>query len=94
MKPVIFAHAERCRASSNQERGAPTLAKPDDRSDNAEKLQDMISDTMSNIREAEDFVKAHGDEMRASDRRDIESKNERREEAIEGFRAEIKDEQR
>ncbi|MDQ0190310.1 small acid-soluble spore protein (thioredoxin-like protein) [Alicyclobacillus cycloheptanicus] len=73
-------------------KGAIRLANPDDRSDNVEKLQQMIQDTMANLREAEDFVKAHGDEMRAEDRQDIEAKNIRREEAIEGFRAEIKDE--
>lgn len=68
------------------------MAKPDDRSDNAEKLQEMISNTMENMHEAEDFLKAHEGEMVAEDVRDIEAKNERREESIEGFRSEIQDE--
>lgn len=68
------------------------MAKPDDRSDNAEKLQEKIANTLENLRESEDFLKAHADEMAAEDRQDIEAKNERREESIEGFRAEIKDE--
>lgn len=68
------------------------MAKPDDRSDNVEKLQNAIEATMQNVRQSEDFLKAHADEMHAGDRSDIEAKNRRREEAIEGFRAEIKDE--
>lgn len=68
------------------------MAKPDDRSDNAEKLQEMIQNTEERIRESEDFVAAHAGEMSAEDKADIESKNQRREESIEGFRSEIKDE--
>ncbi len=68
------------------------MPNPDDCSDNVEKLQRSIDNTMANLREAEDFVKAHGDEMSAQDKHDIEEKNERRERATEGFRAEIKDE--
>lgn len=68
------------------------MAKPDDRSDNVEKLQNAISNTMENMREGEDFVKAHEGEMRAEDKQDIKAKNQRREQAIEGFRDEIRDE--
>ena len=68
------------------------MAKPDDRSDNVEKLQRAIQNTMANLREANDFLKAHEEKMKASDRAAIEAKNERRERAIEGFREEIKDE--
>ncbi|WP_139488693.1 small acid-soluble spore protein Tlp [Brevibacillus dissolubilis] len=70
------------------------MAKPDDRSDNVEKLQNMIENTMENIRESRDFVNAHRNEMRQEDIQDIEAKNQRREESIQGFRAEIKDEVR
>jgi small acid-soluble spore protein (thioredoxin-like protein) len=73
------------------ERGGQ-MPNPDDRSDNVEKLQRSIDNTMSNLRESEDFVKAHGDEMHVKDREDIEAKNQRRERAIGGFRSEIKDE--
>ncbi|WP_134683920.1 small acid-soluble spore protein Tlp [Brevibacillus migulae] len=68
------------------------MAKPDDRSDNVDKLQDMIADTMENIRESRDYLKAHGDQMSAEQKAEMQAKNERREESIEGFRSEIKDE--
>ncbi|WAH37867.1 small acid-soluble spore protein Tlp [Alicyclobacillus dauci] len=68
------------------------MAKPDDRSDNVERLQHAISNTMENLRESEDFLRAHKGEMHATDVADLKAKNERREEAIEGFRSEIKDE--
>ncbi|MBW5467199.1 small acid-soluble spore protein Tlp [Brevibacillus formosus] len=68
------------------------MAKPDDRSDNAEKLQQMISNTEENIRESEDYLTAHAGEISAEEKATLEAKNERREESIEGFRAEIKDE--
>lgn len=66
----------------------PNKPNPDDRSDNVEKLQDMIHDTMENIHEAEDHLEfASGEE-----RENIIDKNKRRKQAIEGFRNEIKDE--
>lgn len=68
------------------------MPNPDNRSDNVEKLQRSIDNTMANLREAEDFVKAHGNEMRAEDKEDITAKNARREQAIDGFRNEIQDE--
>lgn len=61
---------------------------PDDRSDNVEKLQKMIHDTYENIAEAEDHLEWASGE----DKENIKAKNERRREAIEGFRDEIKDE--
>jgi small acid-soluble spore protein (thioredoxin-like protein) len=62
--------------------------KPDDRSDNVEKLQNMIHDTIENIEAAHETMEfASGEE-----KQNISEKNKRREEAIEGFRAEIKDE--
>jgi len=68
------------------------MPKPDDRSDNVEKLQDMLQDTEQNIRESQDYLRAHGDEISAEEKQDIEAKNQRREESIDGFRAEIQDE--
>lgn len=68
------------------------MPKPDNRADNPEKLADMIDHTMANLREARDYLKAHGDEMSPEEREQIEAKNRRREQAIEGFRREIKDE--
>jgi small acid-soluble spore protein (thioredoxin-like protein) len=68
------------------------MPKPDDRSDNVEKIARAIDNTMENHRDSEDFLKAHGDEMNANDKADLSDKNERREQAIRGFREEIKDE--
>lgn len=62
--------------------------KPDDRSDNAEKLQDMIGDTLRNMDEAEERM----DWAPEHEKKEIGAKNERRKEAIEGFRDEIQDE--
>jgi len=62
---------------------------PDDRSDNVDKLQEMIHDTLENIDEAEDSMEWATNH----EQQDIQAKNKRRKEAIEGFRNEIKDEQ-
>lgn len=68
------------------------MPKPDDRSDNVGRIADAIQDTMGNLRETEDFLKAHGDTMNSTDKEALEAKNNRRERAIEGFREEIRDE--
>ncbi|MRG85285.1 small acid-soluble spore protein Tlp [Salinibacillus xinjiangensis] len=64
--------------------------KPDDRSDNVEKLQQMVHNTIENMEEAEEtaqYASGH-------DRADIEAKNERRRESLDAMRNEIKDEAR
>lgn len=68
------------------------MAKPDDRSDNVEKISKNIGHTLQNIDEARDYVKAHGEEMSEEEKRQIREKNQRRESSIEGLREEIKDE--
>lgn len=65
--------------------------KPDDRSDNAQKLEEMVQNTMENMEEAEKTLQAEG--LSGKDRQDVVAKNERREEAIKGMREEIKDEE-
>ncbi|BDG47048.1 MULTISPECIES: small acid-soluble spore protein Tlp [Parageobacillus] len=62
--------------------------KPDDRSDNVEKLQDMVQNTIENIEKAEETMQFASPE----EREQIREKNKRREEAIAAMRAEIKDE--
>ncbi|MBM4763444.1 small acid-soluble spore protein Tlp [Bacillus sp. B15-48] len=62
--------------------------KPDDRSDNVEKLQSMIHHTIENMEDAEAAMEFSS----AQDRANIEAKNERRRKSIEAFRSEIKDE--
>ena len=56
------------------------------------RLQEMIADTQANMREAEETLAVHQNEMSEEDIADIEAKNERRERSIHGFRKEIKGE--
>ncbi|MDY0396457.1 small acid-soluble spore protein Tlp [Virgibacillus halophilus] len=62
--------------------------KPDDRSDNIEKLQQMVQDTIANMEAAEETAQFSSNDAKGQ----IEEKNERRKEAIEGMKAEIADE--
>lgn len=61
---------------------------PDDRSDNAEKLQEMVQNTIENIHEAKEAAEFSNEQDRAA----IEAKNERRMESIKGMQEEIKEE--
>lgn len=65
---------------------------PDDRSDNVEKLQDAVDDTIGNL-EASQSTLQNAD-LSEEELKGITEKNERRKESIEGMRAEIKDETR
>ena len=62
---------------------------PDDRSDNVEKLQEMIHNTIENIDEAEESMQFTDS---SEQRQQIEVKNERRRESIDAMRSEVKDE--
>ncbi|MCO7175446.1 small acid-soluble spore protein Tlp [Sporolactobacillus kofuensis] len=68
------------------------MAKPDDRSDNVEKISKNIGHTLKNMDEANDYLKAHGQQMSEEEKQQIKEKNQRREQSIEGLREEIKDE--
>jgi len=61
---------------------------PDNRSDNVEKLQQAIHNTIENMEEAEATMELSN----SKDSANIAAKNERRRESIEGMREEIKDE--
>ncbi|MDQ0161857.1 small acid-soluble spore protein Tlp [Bacillus alveayuensis] len=61
---------------------------PDDRSDNVEKLQDIVQNTLENMEEAEETMQFADREERER----IRAKNHRREESIHALRQEIKDE--
>ena len=63
--------------------------KPDDRRDNVDRIQHNISNTIQNIRLADEMIEKTDDEKTKAD---LEAKNERREEALSGLRSEIKDE--
>lgn len=62
--------------------------KRDDRSDNVEKLQEMVQNTIGNLREAEETMQHSDGEQRAN----IAAKNDRRRDSIAAMREEIKDE--
>ncbi|WP_123040653.1 small acid-soluble spore protein Tlp [Cohnella candidum] len=68
------------------------MAKPDDRSDNVEKLQEMVQNTIDNLEESEDYLDEHAEEIAPQEREAIEQNNDNRRESIEGFRSEIQDE--
>ncbi|AEH53414.1 MULTISPECIES: small acid-soluble spore protein Tlp [Heyndrickxia] len=63
--------------------------KPDDRSDNVEKLQNMIHNTIENMESAEESLAVTSDETQIQQ---IKEKNERRRESLEAMRTEVKDE--
>ncbi|WP_209122243.1 small acid-soluble spore protein Tlp [Alkalihalobacillus sp. BA299] len=67
------------------------MAKPDNRKNNVERLQQMKENTKQNIEAAEETL-AQSD-MKGAERQAVEQKNERRRESINAFDAEIKDEQ-
>lgn len=68
------------------------MAKPDNREDNVEHLQQAVQNTIENYREAEDYLEEFGGEIPASEKEQIQDRNARREKSISGFREEIKDE--
>jgi small acid-soluble spore protein (thioredoxin-like protein) len=68
------------------------VAKPDNREDNVPRLQRAITNTIRNMREAEDYLDEHASEIGDEERGRIEAKNERRRESLENLRAEIRDE--
>ncbi|NMA38333.1 MAG: small acid-soluble spore protein Tlp [Papillibacter sp.] len=63
--------------------------KPDNRADNVAHLQQHIDNTVRNIRKAEEAIRAADNEKTKAE---LSAKNERREEALDGFRREIKEE--
>jgi small acid-soluble spore protein (thioredoxin-like protein) len=62
---------------------------PDDRSDNAERIQRNINFTIKNMEASEDMIEETPDEKT---KKALADKNERRRRALEGMRHEMKDE--
>ncbi|UOO38313.1 small acid-soluble spore protein Tlp [Oscillospiraceae bacterium CM] len=62
---------------------------PDNRADNVAHIQKSIDDTVRNIRETDKTLRATSNDKT---REELSDKNERRKEALESFRREIKDE--
>lgn len=63
--------------------------KPDDRTNNAARIQHNISNTIENIHRADEMIEETSDD---NTRRTLEEKNKRREEALKGMKSEMKDE--
>lgn len=63
--------------------------KPDDRSDNAEKIEFNIGKTIQNMELADEMIHKTDDERM---KRALQEKNKRREDALAGMREEIRDE--
>ncbi|OLS37612.1 small acid-soluble spore protein Tlp [Alkalihalophilus pseudofirmus] len=66
------------------------MAKPDNRADNVEKLQQMKENTQHNIEAAEESMV--NTDMTAEQKQQIKQKNANRQESIEAFESEIQDE--
>lgn len=63
--------------------------KPDDRSNNVDRIKRNIDMTIHNIEAAEDMMSKTDN---PSTKRELSEKNERREQALDGMRSEIRDE--
>ncbi|MEG1001856.1 small acid-soluble spore protein Tlp [Clostridium sp.] len=63
--------------------------KPDDRRDNVDRIQNNISNTIENIHLAEEMIEVTDDEKM---KETLKEKNNRRSEALNGMRKEIKEE--
>ena len=65
------------------------MSKPDDRKNNVERIQKNIDMTIHNIEAADDMIAQTSD---SKAKHDLQAKNERRRQALDGMRKEIKDE--
>lgn len=65
--------------------------KPDDRSDNVDKIQFNINHTIRNMEAADELIEKTDDKHM---KRELEEKNDRRRDALQGMREEIRDEAR
>ncbi|MDB5054791.1 MAG: small acid-soluble spore protein Tlp [Bacilli bacterium] len=68
------------------------MAKPDNRADNVEHLQEHVQNTIDNLEEAESYLDEHANEISTGEVNQISEKNKNRRESIASFREEIKDE--
>lgn len=64
-------------------------SKPDDRSDNVQRIQDNIDNTLKNISLANEMIAKSND---PNEIQNMKERNERREEALEKMRSEIREE--
>ncbi|MCD8500501.1 MAG: small acid-soluble spore protein Tlp [Bacillaceae bacterium] len=66
------------------------MPKRDNRRDNVERLEQMVTNTIEHIEEAHKTLQSEN--LSQEDRQAIEAKNARREESIQQFQSEIEDE--
>lgn len=66
-------------------------SKPDDRSNNVDRIQFNINHTVRNIEASEELIEKTDDRKMKSE---LEEKNDRRRDALQGMREEIRDEAR
>jgi len=66
-----------------------TEPKPDDRSDNVDRIQFNINHTIRNMEAAEELIEKTDDKNMKDE---LEEKNDRRRDALQGMREEIRDE--
>ncbi|WII38028.1 small acid-soluble spore protein Tlp [Paenibacillus thiaminolyticus] len=69
------------------------MPKPDNRADNAAHIQNAIDNTVENLRESEQYLAAHEDEISEGEQAQLKAKNERRRHSIESLADERRDEQ-
>lgn len=65
--------------------------KPDDRSNNVDRIQFNINHTIKNMEAADELIQKTDDRKSKAD---LEEKNDRRRDALQGMREEIRDEAR
>lgn len=58
------------------------MAKPDNRADNEAHLQEHIDHTIANFREAEDYLKAHADEISADEKKVLKPSQQKKETSL------------
>lgn len=68
------------------------MAKPDNRADNADKIQRMITNTIDNLEESEQYLDEHAEEIAPQEREALIENNKNRRQSLKGFRNEMRDE--
>jgi len=77
------------RYTGSDKRNRNSKPNPDDRSDNAERIQRNINFTLKNMEAADEMIEETPDEKM---KKTLAEKNERRREALRGMRSEMRDE--
>ena len=68
------------------------MAKPDDRSDNVDHLQEHVQNTIDNLEQSENYLAEHSEEISSGEQQQIQQNIDNRKKSIAGMRDEISDE--